>query len=191
MIATERYSKFGLNLADTPGMLLAAECDGIPGQLPGGSGKVASVRLAMAPSAACTMVSRWPGRSSLSPEAAKTAAPKSSTVPSSRKTLPDSVPGSKPRTVACVVAPLSGGGLPGGLPGGGLGWLAVRWGCVVAVGRAPQRSPGLLCSAVWMIRSISCGSGSPVAAHISGNADAEVMPGIVLISLRMISPAGV
>jgi hypothetical protein len=168
----------------------------------------------MLPSAAGLTVTRWPGRSSLSPEAAKAAAPKSSTVPSSRKTLPDRVPGSKPRTVACVVAPLSGGGPPGGRPGWPA-WRVTRWVAWVAclagypvagsggwrlggprgvgwvAGGAGQRSPGLLRSAVWMIRSISCGSGSPVAAHISGNADAEVMPGIVLISLRMISPAGV
>ena len=54
-----------------------------------------------------------------------------------------------------------------------------------------QRGPGGLRSAVWMIRSMSCGSGSPVAAHMSGNAEAGVIPGMVLISLTRISPAGV
>ena len=42
-----------------------------------------------------------------------------------------------------------------------------------------------------MIRSISCGRGSPEAAHIIGNPDAGVIPGIVLISLTSTSPAGV
>ena len=46
-------------------------------------------------------------------------------------------------------------------------------------------------SAVWMIRSMSCGRGRPVAAHISGNPEAGVMPGIVLISLNSTCPAGV
>jgi len=51
--------------------------------------------------------------------------------------------------------------------------------------------PGRLRSAVWMIRSMSCGSGRPVAAHISGNPEAGVIPGIVLISLNSTCPAGV
>ena len=54
-----------------------------------------------------------------------------------------------------------------------------------------QRSPGRLRSAVWMIRFHSCAGGSPVASHMSGNADADVIPGMVLISLRMIRPSGV
>ena len=45
--------------------------------------------------------------------------------------------------------------------------------------------------AVWMIRSTSCGSGRPVAAHIIGNPEAGVIPGMVLISLTRIFPAGV
>ena len=43
--------------------------------------------------------------------------------------------------------------------------------------------------AVWMIRSMSCGSGRPVAAHIIGNPEAGVIPGIVLISLTKMAPA--
>ena len=39
-----------------------------------------------------------------------------------------------------------------------------------------------------MIRSISCGSGSPEAAHIIGNPDVGVIPGMVLISLTTTSP---
>jgi len=42
-----------------------------------------------------------------------------------------------------------------------------------------------------MIRSTSSGSGRPDAAHIIGNPEAGVMPGIVLISLTTICPAGV
>jgi hypothetical protein len=42
-----------------------------------------------------------------------------------------------------------------------------------------------------MIRSMSCGSGRPVAAHIIGNPEAGVIPGIVLISLNRTCPAGV
>ena len=42
-----------------------------------------------------------------------------------------------------------------------------------------------------MIRSTSCGSGSPLAAHIIGNPDVGVIPGIVLISLNTTVPAGV
>ena len=45
--------------------------------------------------------------------------------------------------------------------------------------------------AVWMIRSTSCGCGRPVAAHIIGNPEAGVIPGMVLISLTRIFPAGV
>jgi transposase InsO family protein len=36
-----------------------------------------------------------------------------------------------------------------------------------------------------MIRSTSCGSGRPVAAHIVGNPEAGVIPGMVLISLTL------
>jgi hypothetical protein len=39
-----------------------------------------------------------------------------------------------------------------------------------------------------MIRSTSSGSGRPDAAHIIGNPEAGVMPGIVLISLTRIWP---
>ena len=46
-------------------------------------------------------------------------------------------------------------------------------------------------SAVWMIRSMSCGSGRPVEAHIIGKPEAGVIPGIVLISLNTTCPAGV
>ena len=42
-----------------------------------------------------------------------------------------------------------------------------------------------------MIRSNSCGSGRPVAAHIFGNPEVDVIPGIVLISLTRISPSAV
>jgi hypothetical protein len=42
-----------------------------------------------------------------------------------------------------------------------------------------------------MMRSTSWGSGRPVASHIIGKAEAGVMPGIVLISLTRIWPAGV
>jgi hypothetical protein len=42
-----------------------------------------------------------------------------------------------------------------------------------------------------MMRSHSCWGGSPDAAHIIGKADAEVIPGMVLISFSTISPAGV
>ena len=45
--------------------------------------------------------------------------------------------------------------------------------------------------AVWMIRSTSCGSGRPVAAHIIGNPEAGVIPGMGLISLTRIFLAGV
>jgi hypothetical protein len=41
------------------------------------------------------------------------------------------------------------------------------------------------------MRSMSAGSGSPVAAHIIGKPDAGVIPGMVLISLMRTSPAGV
>ena len=54
-----------------------------------------------------------------------------------------------------------------------------------------QAGPGRLRSAVWMIRSMSCGSGRPLAAHIIGKPEAGVIPGIVLISLNRTSPAGV
>ena len=57
--------------------------------------------------------------------------------------------------------------------------------------RPGNLGPGRLRSAVWMIRSMSCGSGRPVAAHITGKAEAEVIPGIVLISLSRIWPSGV
>jgi len=57
--------------------------------------------------------------------------------------------------------------------------------------RPGNLGPGRLRSAVWMIRSMSCGSGRPVAAHISGNPEAGVIPGIVLISLNSTCPAGV
>jgi hypothetical protein len=46
-------------------------------------------------------------------------------------------------------------------------------------------------SAVVMIRSISRGSGSPEAAHIMGNPDEGVIPGMVLISFTRTSPDGV
>jgi hypothetical protein len=39
-----------------------------------------------------------------------------------------------------------------------------------------------------MIRSMSCGSGRPVAAHIIGKPEAGVIPGIVLISLTRTCP---
>ena len=42
-----------------------------------------------------------------------------------------------------------------------------------------------------MIRSMSCGSGRPVAAHILGKPDAGVIPGIVLISFTRTRPPGV
>jgi hypothetical protein len=42
-----------------------------------------------------------------------------------------------------------------------------------------------------MMRSISCGSGRPEAAHIIGNPEAGVIPGIVLISLTRTVPAAV
>jgi hypothetical protein len=42
-----------------------------------------------------------------------------------------------------------------------------------------------------MMRSMSAGSGSPLAAHIIGKPEDGVMPGMVLISLTRISPAGV
>jgi len=42
-----------------------------------------------------------------------------------------------------------------------------------------------------MIRSTSWGSGRPEAAHIIGNPEAGVIPGIVLISLTRISLPGV
>ena len=42
-----------------------------------------------------------------------------------------------------------------------------------------------------MIRSMSCGSGRPLAAHIIGNPEAGVIPGIVLISLNRTRPSGV
>jgi hypothetical protein len=48
-----------------------------------------------------------------------------------------------------------------------------------------------LARAVLMMRSSSRGIGRPDAAHIMGNPDAAVMPGIVLISLTMIFPEGV
>ncbi len=42
-----------------------------------------------------------------------------------------------------------------------------------------------------MIRSTSCGSGRPEAAHIIGKPEAGVIPGIVLISLTRTFPVGV
>ena len=39
-----------------------------------------------------------------------------------------------------------------------------------------------------MIRTTSCGSGSPEAAHIIGNPEAGVIPGMVLISLTSTCP---
>jgi len=48
-----------------------------------------------------------------------------------------------------------------------------------------QRRPSGRRSAVRRMRSTSCGSGSPVASHISGNPDPGVMPGMVLISFMM------
>ena len=53
------------------------------------------------------------------------------------------------------------------------------------------RGPSGLASAVAMIRSMSAGSGRPLAAHIIGKPDEGVIPGMVLISLTMTSPAGV
>ena len=150
----------------------AASPAAVPGRAPGPArGKVASVRPMITPPGSHPMVTRWPGRSSRRPEPAKAAGPNPTTVPSSRNTLPDPAAGSKLRTVACMT-----GSLPGGRRGGDGG---------------SQRSPGRLRSAVWMIRFHSCAGGSPVASHMSGNADADVIPGMVLISLRMIRPSGV
>ena len=59
-----------------------------------GSGNVTSVRAVTAPPASRRMRTRWPGRSSRSPVTATAAEPKPSTVPSSRKTVPDRVAGS-------------------------------------------------------------------------------------------------
>jgi hypothetical protein len=53
------------------------------------------------------------------------------------------------------------------------------------------RGPSGLASAVAMIRSMRAGAGSPLAAHIIGNPDIGVIPGIVLISLTRTSPSDV
>jgi hypothetical protein len=59
----------------------------------------------MAPPASQPIVTRWPGRSSRKPEAAKAPGPNPTTVPSSQNTVPDLVAGSNPRTVAWMVPP--------------------------------------------------------------------------------------
>ncbi len=48
-----------------------------------------------------------------------------------------------------------------------------------------------MASAVIMILSMSCGKGNPLAAHIMGNPDDGVIPGMVLISFTRTSPDGV
>ena len=71
----------------------------------GGSGRVASASAVIAPEGPHRTVTRCPRRSRRRPETANTSGPNSHTLPSSRNTLPEPVPGSNSRTVACMPRP--------------------------------------------------------------------------------------
>jgi hypothetical protein len=136
-----------------------------------GSGNVASVRLTIPPSGSRPMATRWPGAQQ--PQAG---ARQGGGAEGGDGAVVEEHAARPGRGVVTADRGLHRRLLPG------------RW---RERGQGSQRSPGRLRSAVWMIRSHSCGGGSPVASHMSGNADADVIPGMVLISLRMIRPSGV